>query len=128
MPEAFNLSVVLPELVMVVFAMLVMVVDMFTSDQRPGGRAILPWLAFAGVLITIVICAQQWGQPVATFQNMAINDHFALGLRLIVLVATGLAILLSAGYIQQVNAQIGEYYALILLCAAGMMARWPPLR
>jgi NADH-quinone oxidoreductase subunit N len=53
---------------------------------------------------------------------MATSDNFALGLRLIVLVATGLAILLSAGYIQNVNAQTGEYYTLLLLCAAGMMA------
>jgi NADH-quinone oxidoreductase subunit N len=127
MNEAFaaagvNLNVVLPELLMVVFAMLVMVGDMFTSDARPNSRAFLPWIALAGVVITGVVCLQQWNGPVASFQGAATNDNFALGLRLIVLVATGLAILLSAGYIQNVNRQTGEYYTLLLLCAAGMMA------
>lgn len=117
-----NISVVLPELLMVLFAMLVMVADMVTSDERPGGKAVLPWLALAGVIVTGFVCVQQWGGPVETFQNMAVNDHFALSLRLIVLVATGLAILLSAGYIQSVNRQTGEYYTLLLLCATGMMA------
>jgi NADH-quinone oxidoreductase subunit N len=116
-----TLSVILPELLMVVFAMVVMVADMFTSDERPASKAFLPWLALAGVLITLIVCAQQWSAPVATFQNMAIADNFTLGLRLIVLVATGLTILLSAGYIPSVSRQTGEYYTLLLLCAAGMM-------
>lgn len=116
-----NLAVVMPELLLVIFALVVMVVDMFSSDQRPGGRATLPWIALAGVLVAGFVCIQQWAQPAATFQNLAVSDHFALGLKLIVLVATGLAILISAGYIQLVNPQIGEYYALLLLCAAGMM-------
>lgn len=117
-----NLNVVLPELLMVIFAMLVMVADMVTRGDQTGGKPVLPWLALAGVVVTGIVCALQWAGPVETFQNMAVNDHFALSLRLIVLVATGLAILISAGYIQTVNRQTGEYYTLLLLCAAGMMA------
>lgn len=117
-----NLNVVLPELLMVIFAMLVMVADMITRGDQTGGKPVLPWLALAGVVVTGVVCALQWAGPVETFQNMAVNDPFALSLRLIVLVATGLAILISAGYIQTVNRQTGEYYTLLLLCAAGMMA------
>ncbi|MCL4861023.1 MAG: NADH-quinone oxidoreductase subunit N [Caldilineaceae bacterium] len=117
-----NLNVVLPELLMVIFAMLVMVADMVTRGDQTGGKPVLPWLALAGVVVTGIVCALQWAGPIETFQNMAVNDHFALSLRLIVLVATGLAILISAGYIQTVNRQTGEYYTLLLLCAAGMMA------
>ena len=116
-----NFGAILPELLMVIFAMIVMLVDMFAGNEESGRRGILPWVALAGVVITLVVCATQWGKPAASFQNMAVGDNFAQGFRLIVLVATGLAILLSAGYIQQVNRQTGEYYALLLLCAAGMM-------
>ena len=88
-----NLGVVLPELLMVIFALLVMLADIFVSPRSAtaagGGRSILPWLALAGVIITGFVVAQGWGQPLASFQGMATNDHFALGLRLIVLVATG---------------------------------------
>jgi NADH-quinone oxidoreductase subunit N len=120
-----NLAAVLPEFLMVLFAMAVMVVDMVTESKDGSttarGRNLLPWVALAGVLVTIVVCLQQLGQPVATFQGIAVADNFSHGLRLIVLTATGLAILLSAGYIEQVNRQTGEYYALLLLAAAGMM-------
>jgi len=121
MSANLNISVILPELVLVLFAMLVMVTDIFGSDESPASRAVLPWVAMLGVVVTGFVCAQVWQQPVATFQGAAVSDHFALGLKLIILVATALGILLSVSYIPQVNRQVGEYYALLLLCAAGMM-------
>ena len=57
-----------------------------------------------------------------TFQGMASADPFALGIDFVVLVAAGLGILLSVKYIPSINQQMGEYYALLLLVAAGMMA------
>jgi NADH-quinone oxidoreductase subunit N len=52
---------------------------------------------------------------------MATTDHFALGLNLIVLTATALAIFLSIHYIPLITKQVGEYYALLILAASGMM-------
>src|SRR5690606_21834447 len=75
----------------------------------------------AGVIVAIVACWWLWRQPVQTFQGMATSDAFALGLNLIVLIATALAIFLSVHYIPQITKQVGEYYALLLLAAAGMM-------
>jgi NADH-quinone oxidoreductase subunit N len=115
-----NVIVVLPSLILVGFAMLVMLVDMF-SGATPGGRASMPWLALAGIVACAIASAWLWNQPVATFQDMAISDQFALALNFIVLIAAGLGILLSVNYIPQINAQIGEYYALLLLAAAGML-------
>jgi len=121
MSANLNISVILPELVLVIFAMLVMFADMFGSDKRPATRAPLPWLAMLGVVVSGFVCAQVWQQPAATFQGAAVSDHFALGLQIIILVATALGILLSVSYIPLVNKQVGEYYALLLLCASGMM-------
>ena len=56
------------------------------------------------------------------FQGMASSDPFALGIDFVVLVAVGLGILLSVKYIPNINQQMGEYYALLLLISAGMMA------
>ncbi len=117
----FNLSVLLPELVLVLFTVFVMFFDVFTDAQNPKTRAALPWIAMAGVIASGLSVAWLWGKPTLTFQDAAISDQFALGLSMIVLVATGLTILLSVAYIPRINKQVGEYYALILLCAAGMM-------
>lgn len=116
-----NLSVLLPVFSLVIFAMVVMVVDMFASDDRPGVRRALPWVSLAAVIVTGAITAWQWGQPTSTFQGMATNDHFALALDFIVLIAAALGILLSVNYIPTISRQLGEYYALLLLATAGMM-------
>ncbi len=117
-----NLMALLPTASMVVFALLVMAVDVFARGARTQPvRAAIPWVALLGVLVTAGVCVWLLGQPVTTFQNMAILDRYALGIAFVVLTAAGLSILVSARYIPRVNAQVGEYYALILLISAGMM-------
>ena len=116
-----NMIVILPEFVLFAFAILVMVADMTSNDKQDGLRGILPWIALAGVGVTTAVCMVNWGTPVASFQGAAIIDTFAMSVKLIVLVATALAILLSVNYMPRVNKQVGEYYTLLLLCAIGMM-------
>lgn len=117
-----NLTVLLPELVLFVFALLVMVIDMIATPNKPDGlRASVPWVALVGVIVTLGACVWLWGQPDISFQGAAIVDQYALGVNLIVLIATGLGILLSVGYMPKVITATGEYYALLLLCAVGMM-------
>jgi NADH-quinone oxidoreductase subunit N len=117
-----NLNAVLPELIMVVFAMVVMVADIPNRKDRTVTQPFLPWLALAGVVVTAGVCYWLLGQPISDFQGMASSDPFALGIDFIVLTALGLGILLSVKYIPNITFQTGEYYALLLLIAAGMMA------
>ncbi len=112
-----NYSVLLPTLTLVVTALGLMLVDVFVRNARQ----VVHWVALVGVGLAALVCVWLWNQPVQTFQGMAVSDHFALSLDLIVLTATALGVLLSAGYIPHVNAQVGEYYALLILAAAGML-------
>lgn len=116
-----NFAVLVPALVVVSFAILIMLADIFSSDSNTAPRDAIPWIALAGTVVGIGACWWLWGQPVQSFQGMAASDAFALGLALIVLVATALGILLSINYIPQITTQVGEYYALLLLAASGMM-------
>jgi NADH-quinone oxidoreductase subunit N len=143
LPE-LNFMVILPELVLIIVAMLIMVVDMFIGKERQPNpqqpalhqpalhqpdrsrqqanlRKTIPWLALVGVGITAGISVWLWDHPVATFQQMAILDQFAVSVNLIVLIAAALGILLSVNYIPRITTQIGEYYTLMLLSVAGMM-------
>lgn len=115
-----NLDVIAPEIWMVVFALVVMTMDMF-GDERPELRQFFPWVALVGVIVTGFVTVGYWYVPVQSFQGAAVLDRFALGLNLIVLTATGLGILLSTGYIPRISNKVGEFYSLLLLCAVGMM-------
>jgi NADH-quinone oxidoreductase subunit N len=116
-----NLAVLAPALSIVGFALLLMMVDIFMPKGSPAAKQVLPWVALIGVVVTAGVIWWLWDQPVQTFQGVATSDHFALGVDLIVLTATALGILLSIDYIPQITRQIGEYYALLLLAASGMM-------
>ena len=116
-----NISALLPELVMVGFALLVMMADVFSTDEDSGFKARIPWIALSGVGVTLLVCIAQWNRADLSFQGAAIADNFTQGLRIVILAATALAVLLSETYIPKLNRQTGEYYALILLSAVGMM-------
>ena len=98
-----DLNAVLPALILTVFAMLVMLVDTFANEARPGPLRWLAWLALAGVLCAGLSGAWLWTQPVADFQGMANSDHFSLTVAFIVLIAAGLGILLSIQVIPVIN-------------------------
>ena len=123
-----NIQAILPETVLIAAALVVMLADLFRGKTEEAGTddpiaRSLPWLALAGVIVTIVSAVWVWQQPgAALFQTAAISDNFSFGARLVILTAAGLAILLSAGYVPQFTNQLGEFYTLVLLCAAGMMA------
>jgi len=116
-----NLNPIYPATAMVLFAILVMLADILNYGGRTTTRPVIPWIALFGVLVTGGICFWLLGQPTVSFQGMASADPIALGIDLVVLVATGLGILASVKYIPAVSQQVGEYYALLLLVAAGMM-------
>lgn len=116
-----NFGVLSPALTLVGFTLLVMLVDILANDKRPVLRQALPWVALTGVAAALAVCATLWNQPAQSFQGMATSDHFALALNIIVLTATALGILVSVQTIPTVNYRVGEYYALLLLTATGMM-------
>ncbi len=116
-----NFAVLAPALALVITALLVMLADMFANDDHSPLRIATPWIALLGVGASALFTQWLWQRPVETFQGMATSDHFALSLNYIVLIAAALGILVSMHYIPTINRSVGEYYALLLLAATGMM-------
>ena len=56
----------------------------------------------------------------AVLQGYAVLDPFSSWMTAMVCLGTGLAVLLSAGFLKHRNAERGEFYALMLFAAAGM--------
>jgi NADH-quinone oxidoreductase subunit N len=115
---ALNLAVIAPEIVVLVTALFVMIVDLFL-DREMKGR--LAWLGLVGVLAAAGLTFYLWGGTGGALQDMLVADGYALFLNLVVLTAAALAILLSVEYAERTGLAQGEYYTLLLLSTAGMM-------
>jgi NADH-quinone oxidoreductase subunit N len=113
---------ILPELILLATALVVLLADLGGTNGRGKG-----WLALIGLAGVVGAGAATGylyaaGDYATAFFDMVSADRMALLADMIVLFATGLGLLFSPGYIdrQGVRAQ-GEYYALLLLAALGMM-------
>jgi NADH-quinone oxidoreductase subunit N len=112
-----NVPALFPEIIVVLTAFLVMIVDLLFSDKRILGVVSLFGLALAAVTTFAMLNVS----PAPAFQTMAVSDNYSLILNLIFIVTAALSVLLSMGYLHGKDMERGEYYALLLFATGGMM-------
>ncbi|MFC1989240.1 NADH-quinone oxidoreductase subunit N [Chloroflexota bacterium] len=112
-----NLELFIPELILAAFAIAIILLDLFV--QRKGVLAVV---SLAGLVISAGFTIAMWGgSPQAIFNNMLAVDNFALFFKLLFLVIATLVILATTDYASKLARFQGEYYALVLISALGMM-------
>jgi NADH-quinone oxidoreductase subunit N len=112
-----NPELLAPELSLLVTAVLVILLDLFIAR-----KGVLAALSIAGIVVAGGFTLSMWGGAAqATFNNMLAVDSFALFFKLLFLVIAALVILASTDYVAKFPRFQGEYYALVLLAALGMM-------
>jgi NADH-quinone oxidoreductase subunit N len=112
-----ELRLLAPELSLLGFALAVILLDLFIKQKK-----VLAAVSIAGVIISAGFTVAMWGAPsVAIFYRMLAVDNFALFFKLLFLAAAGLIILASQDYVSKFEGFQGEYYALVLVSAVGMM-------
>src|SRR4030043_713745 len=106
-----------PELSLLGFALLVILIDLFVKQKK-----VLAGLSIAGLVVSAGFTVSMWGMPATDiFYRMLAIDNFALFFNLFLLAAAGLIILASQDYVKKFDRFQGEYYALVLISAVGMM-------
>jgi len=112
-----NLLLFAPEISLAVFALLVIMLDLFV--ERKGTLAVV---SLIGVVVsggfTLAIAG---GGPQAIFNNALVVDSFAIFFKLLFLGIAALVILTSTDYVDKLARFKGEYYALVLMATIGMM-------
>ena len=111
-----NLELFAPELSLITTAIAVILLDLFI--QRKGLLAII---SLVGLTVAAIFTIIMRGNFQAIFNNMLAVDGFALFFKLLFLGIVALVILASVDYVAKFARFRGEYYALLLLSALGMM-------
>ncbi len=113
-----DLYTLLPIIVLVVWALALLLVDLFIPKERKGLTAIL---AAAGLALTMGICLSQTGQTSVGFNGMVVLDGFSTFISILLLFSALMGISLAYGYLKRMDIERGEYYSLILFSVVGMM-------
>lgn len=106
-----------PVLVLSVFAMGVLLLDLFAGKNKSG----LVFVSLVGLLMTAISAFAKGDLPVHSFGGSYVVDHMSVCFTMIFCMSSALAILLSVEYNKRVKIRIGEYYSLILFCTVGMI-------
>ncbi len=112
-----QLRYIAPEISLLCFALLIVLVDLFVT-----GKKILQVLVAAGILISAIFSIILWSIPTTqAFNSMIAIDHFGLFFKFLILGSTLLVVMASYNYVVKFARFQGEYYALLMLSAVGLM-------
>jgi len=108
-----------PEIFLLGAVCVILVADLFVTDENRVVTYALTQAALAGTIVITWITAAR--EPVYTFSNMFVDDLMADVLKLLVLVSTMVVLVYSRPYIAARGMFRGEFFALILFATLGMM-------
>jgi NADH-quinone oxidoreductase subunit N len=114
-----------PEILLTMFGLAVLLFDFLLDKRDKYLNAVLALigLGFAVLQLGIFWLRHFRIDPTAYFgfNGTYVLDTFAMVAKLIIVLATALVVLLSVKYLEIEEANLGEYYALLLFAAVGMM-------
>ena len=113
-----DLISILPLIVLVGWACLLLLIDLFVPRDRKGITAIL---AAVGIALALVINLMQLGEVQQAFNGMIVLDGFASLLDTLFLAVGLIAVAQAYDYLKRRNIERGEYYSLLLFTLSGML-------
>jgi NADH-quinone oxidoreductase subunit N len=113
-----NLIDILPLGVVILWACVLLLVDLFIPKDRKAWTATL---AAIGMLVAIGLSIAQSGLNTESFGGMLKVDGFSQFLNILVLSSGLVAVMLSYEYLNRLDIQRGEYYVLLMFSISGMM-------
>ena len=113
-----DLNIILPEIVVSVFAMLALVGAVYTGKDKLA--SVLTW-ATAAVFVIVALWIAGLSGDTTAFSGMFINDGFARFAKVMILVSAAAVLVMSQDYMLRRGLLKFEYPVLIALAAVGMM-------
>ncbi len=125
MAEVPNIVPALPELFLglAIMAMLMFGVFQKTGDKGQDVKTsrMISVLSVITLILALLLVSALTGPRLLTFSNMFISDTFAVFTKILVLIGSALAIIISQGFLERHNMARFEYSILIVFAVLGMM-------
>lgn len=113
-----DILAILPLLIVVGWATILLILDLFVPDDR---KSITAGLAALGLLGAVVAAILNFGQSRSLFNGMLILDGFSSFLQILFLGAGLIAVAQALNYLRRREIERGEYYVLLMFSISGMM-------
>jgi NADH-quinone oxidoreductase subunit N len=112
-----------PEIFLLAMACVILIADLFMSDEHRGVTYNLTQLALAGCAVVTWMTAAylNTGEPVHTFSGMFVSDLMSDVLKLITYFGVMAILVYSRDYIALRGMFRGEFFALVMFATLGMM-------
>lgn len=117
--EALNYAVAWPEIVLLIMACVVLVVDVFIEDDNKRDFTYL--LSQASLVATCLLVLFAESEKVIAYNDMFVHDAMAKVLKLCILGISFVVFLYSRDYLKNRSIFKGEFYVLGLFAVLGMM-------
>jgi NADH-quinone oxidoreductase subunit N len=114
-----NLIPALPEIFLLAMVSIILIADLFVSDERRFITYLLTQLTLLGCALITVFTAKS--VPEYTFNGMFVDDAMADGLKVATYAAVAVVLVYSRDYIASRGLFKGEFFALVLFSMLGMM-------
>jgi NADH-quinone oxidoreductase subunit N len=113
----------LPMIVLLTWAILLLVADLWIPPERKGLTALLTAIGLAVTLgLTLAqLSFTQAGNSLTAFHDMVVTDGFSVFLDIIFLGSGLAAVTLAYDYLKRMGIERGEYYSLLLFSLSGML-------
>ncbi len=116
--RATDLYPLLPFIIVVGWACVLLLIDLFIPRDRKGITAVL---AAVGLIAALVVVLIDFGQTRQVFYGMIVQDGFSSFLQVIFLAVGVIGIAQAYDYIRRRQIDRGEYYTLLLFSIGGMI-------
>jgi NADH-quinone oxidoreductase subunit N len=113
-----DLLAILPFIIIVAWAILLIVADLFIPKERKGIMALLTGI---GLLVALGFAVARVGGQTVAFNGMIVYDGFAVFLTVLFLGSGLAAVALSYDYLNRMDMHRNEFYILLLFSISGMI-------
>src|SRR5512144_1912238 len=115
---ALDFYAILPLVVLITWATVLILVDLFIPQERKHWTILL---AALGLLVTLIFVIARFKWQYVALNGMLVIDGFADFLSILFLGSGLVSIALSYDYLKRLNIDRSEYYILMMYSISGMM-------